>query len=130
MNQPLAHSLGANFKELVNVFEINQGKWNYKIKTIFARVGLDSLGTHYGQNIFISDLDASTGGQYSVGNFNGQGVKTNIVSFHPEVSFKLKWFDVFASFYYRKKQSDLIDQTVIFYSLGLRTFPFLAFPDY
>lgn len=130
MNQPLAHSLGANFKELINIFEISKGKWNYKLNTMFARVGLDSIGTHYGQNIFASDRDASTGGQYSFGNFNGQGVRTNIFSSYLEVSFKLRWFDVFGSIYYKTSQSDLIDQTVMFYSLGLRTFPFLTFPDY
>ncbi len=130
MNQPLAHSLGANFKELINIFEIRKGNWNYKLNTMFARVGLDSVGTHYGQNIFASDIDASTGGQYSFGNLNGQGVRTNILSFYSEVSFKLRWFDIFGSIYYKKSQSDLIDQTVIFYSLGLRTFPFLTFPDY
>ena len=130
MNQPLAHSLGANFKELINIFEIRKGKWNYKLNTMFARVGLDSVGTHYGQNIFASDRDASTGGQYSFGNFNGQGVRTNIFSSYSEVSFKFRWFDLFGSIYYKKSQSNLLDQTVIFYSLGLRTFPFLTFPDY
>ena len=130
MNQPLAHSLGANFKELTNICEISQGKWNYKINAMFARVGLDSVGTHYGQNIFASDLDASTGGQYSYGNFNGQGVRTNIFSSYSEVSYKFRWFDVFGSIYYKKSHSILIDKTMIFYSLGLRNFPFLTFPDY
>ena len=114
MNQPLAHSLGANFKELTNICEISQGKWNYKINAMFARVGLDSVGTHYGQNIFASDLDASTGGQYSYGNFNGQGVRTNIFSSYSEVSYKFRWFDVFGSIYYKKSQSDLIHKTMIF----------------
>ena len=130
MNQALAHPLGANFKELINIFEIKKGKWTYKIKTMLARVGLDSLGTHYGQNIFESDFEASNGGQHSYGNFNGQGVSTTILSFQPEVSFKLKWFDLFGSVYYRTKKSDLLDQTLIFYSVGLRTFPFSSFQDY
>jgi len=124
MNQALAHPLGANFKELINILEIRKGKWTYKIKTMFANVGLDSLSTHYGQNIFESDHEASTGGQTSYGNFNGQGVSTTILSFQPEVSFKLKWFDVFGLVYYRTKKSDLLDQILIFYSVGLRTFPF------
>jgi len=130
MNQALAHPLGANFKELINTIEIKKGKWTYKIKTMLAYVGLDSLDTHYGQNIFESDLEASTGGQYSYGNFNGQGVRTTIFSFQPEVSFKLKWFDVFGLVYYRTKKSDLLDKNSLFYSLGLRTFPFASFQDY
>ena len=130
MNQALAHPLGANFKEWINILEINNGKWNYKVKTIFTQVGLDSLDTHYGQNIFAADYDASTGGQYSYGNFNGQGVATTIFVFEPEVSFSFKWFDVFGSIYFRTKKSDLIDQALMFYSLGLRTFLFSPFQHY
>jgi hypothetical protein len=130
MNQALAHPLGANLKELINILKIRKGKWTYKIKTMFTNVGLDSLNTHYGQNIFESDFEASTGGQYSYGNFNGQGVGTTILSFQPEVSFKLKGFDIFGLIYYRTKKSDLLDQTLLFYSLGLRTFPFSTFQDY
>jgi len=130
MNQALAHPLGANFKEWINILEVKRGNWRYKIKTIFAIAGLDSTNTHYGQNIFAADYDASTGGMLSYGNVNGQGVKTTIFSFHPEVVFKFKWFDVFGMVYYRHKKSDLIDQTSLFYSVGLRTFPFDSFMDY
>ncbi|MEC9209198.1 MAG: hypothetical protein VX762_02100 [Bacteroidota bacterium] len=130
MNQALAHPLGANFKELINILEIRKGKWTYKIKTIFTNVGLDSLNTHYGQNIFQSDYEASTGGQYSYGNFNGQGVSTTILSFQPEISFKLKGFDIFGLVYYRTKKSALLDQTSLLYLVGVRTFPFSTFQDY
>ena len=130
MNQALAHPLGANFRELINIFEIKKGKWTFKLKTMLTNVGLDSLDTHYGQNIFVSDLDASTGGSLSYGNFNGQGVSSTILSFQPEVSFKLKGFDVFGWVYYKAKKSDLLDQTSLFYSVGLRTFPFSTFHDY
>ena len=130
MNQALAHPLGANFKEVINIVEVKKGKWRYKLKTMLAVAGLDSVNTHYGQNIFASDYDASTGGQNSYGNFNGQGVSTTILSIQPEVSFKLKWVDVFGSVFYKSKKSDLLDQTSIFYSVGLRTFPFGNFTDY
>ena len=131
MNQALAHPLGANFKELINILQIKKGNLEYKIKTIFSVVGLDSIGTHYGQDIFSSDYDATaTGAQNSYGNFNGQGFSTTILSFQPEVSFKLKSFYVFGSVYYKAKKSDLLDQTSFFYNVGLRTFPFKVFPDY
>tara|TARA_B100001250_G_scaffold213982_1_gene183537 strand:- start:17384 stop:18796 length:1413 start_codon:yes stop_codon:yes gene_type:complete len=130
MNQALAHPLGANFKELINILNISKGRLNYKMKVMWAHVGLDSLNTHYGQNIFESDYEASTGGQTSYGNFNGQGVLTKILSFQPEVSFKLKHFDVFASVYYKKLSSDLIDQNLIYFSIGFRNFPFSVFPNY
>ena len=30
---------------------------------MFVNIGMDSLNTHYGQNIFKSDYNSSTGGQ-------------------------------------------------------------------
>ena len=130
LNQPLAHPLGANFKELINILEMKSGRWTYKIRSIIANVGLDSIGTHYGQNIFESDLEASRGGQSSYGNFNGQGVGTTIFSFSTEAAFNLKGFDFFGSVYYGTKESDLLDQSLIFYLVGLRTFPFSTFRSY
>ena len=130
MNQALAHPLGANFKEIVLMANYKKDKWNYSVKIISAKVGLDSLGTHYGQNIFESDYEASTGGQYSYGNFNGQGVVTHLNALHAEITYDYKWFDVFGSVFYKSKKSDLADQTSLFYSIGLRTFPFSTFTDY
>ena len=130
MNQALAHPLGANFKEIVIITDYKKDRWNFRLKITSAKIGLDSLNTHYGQNIFASDYDASTGGQHSYGNFNGQGVLTTINTFEAEVVYSLKGIDVFALINYRTKKSDLIDQTYVWYSLGLRTFPFSAFTDY
>ena len=97
---------------------------------MFANVGLDSLDTHYGQNIFASDFEASTGGQHSYGNFNGQGVNTLMFSLQSEVSLRLGRFDVFGSVLYRTKKSDLLDEGLMFYSIGLRTFPFSIYQAY
>ena len=49
---------------------------------------------------------------------------------YAEISYDYKGFDIFASVFYKTKKSDLLDQTSLFYSLGLRTFPFLTFTDY
>jgi hypothetical protein len=130
MNQALAHSLGANFKEVVMMANYKKDKWMYSIKVTTAKVGLDSLDTHYGQNIFESDYVASTGGQYSYGNFNGQGFLTQLNSIYTEISYEYKGFDIFGSVFYKSKKSKLVDQTSLFYSLGLRTFPFSTFTDY
>ena len=130
MNEALAHPLGANFKEIICVVEYAKKKWNYKIKIIKANIGLDSLDTHYGQDIFSSDIDASTGGQYSYGNYNGQGVLTNWYTVNPEITYSLKWADIFGSINYRRKKSNLLNQHVIWYSIGLRTYPFYYNTDY
>jgi hypothetical protein len=95
---------------------------------MFVSIGLDSINTHYGQNIFMSDNDASTGGQQSYGNYNGQGVNTSIILIQPEISYKLKYFDLFSSIYYLKKKSDLLDQTSFYLFIGIRNIPFSIFP--
>ena len=131
MNQALAHPLGANFKEVVVLANYKKDKWRFSVKLTVARAGLDSVNTHYGQNIFASDFEAQgDGGEYSYGNFNGQGVLTQINTVHTEVAYSLKWFDIFGSVYYKKKKSDLVDQTSLWYSLGIRTFLFSTFQDY
>ena len=130
MNQALAHPLGANFKEIVLITDYKKESWNFRLKIISARIGLDSLNTHYGQNIFKADYDASTGGQSSYGNFNGQGVSTQINTVHAEVAYSFKWLDFFGSVYCRKKKSDLLNQTNVWYSVGIRNFPFSNFQGY
>ncbi len=131
MNQALSHPLGANFKEVVILANYSKEKWQYSIKLTLAKVGLDSVGTHYGQNIFASDFDAQGDGEeYSYGNFNGQGISTQINTFYAEVAYSLKWVDIFGSLYYKYKKSDLLDQTFLYSSVGIRTFPFSIFQDY
>ena len=130
MNQALAHPLGANFKELVFLSNYRSNKWEYNLRITSAKVGLDSVSTHFGQNIFDNDADASTGGLASYGNFNGQGFLTKITNIYAEISYDYKGFEIFGSLFYKTKKSDLLDQTSLFYSLGLRTFPFSTFPDY
>ena len=130
-NQALAHPLGANFKELVALVNYTKEKWRFSIKFTHAKVGLDSLYTHYGQNIFTSDFDAQgDGGEYSYGNFNGQGVSNQINTLHTEAAYSFKWFDVFGSVFYKNKKYDLLDHTSLWYSVGIRTFPFSTFQDY
>ena len=131
LNQALAHPLGANFKEMVSIVEYEHKKIHFTIKYTLARVGLDSIETHYGQNIFVSDYYAQADANlYSYGNFNGQGVLTAISTLQTEVVYSLKDIDLFATINYKEKKSDFINQTFLYYSLGLRTFPFSSFTDY
>jgi hypothetical protein len=131
LNQALTHPLAANFKELVALANYTNKNWKFNIKLTCAKVGLDSLDTHYGQNIFASDFEAQgDGDEYSYGNFNGQGFDTRIYTLHTEAAYSFKKFDVFGSVFYKNKKSDLIDQTSLWYSVGIRTFLFSAFQDY
>jgi len=129
INQALAHPLGANFKEVINIVKFKKENFFISLSSKFIKIGLDSVNSHFGQNIFISDLNASNdGAQYSFGNYNGQGILTYMYVFEPEISYKLKHFDIFSSIYYINKKSDLIDQTSIYVLIGIRNIPFSIFP--
>lgn len=131
LNQSLTHPLGANLKELVALANYTNKNWSFNIKLTYAKVGLDSLNTHYGQNIFASDFEAQADGdEYSYGNFNGQGFDTEIYTIHPEVTYSFKNLDFFGSVFYKNKKSNLIDHNSLWYSVGIRTFLFSAFQDY
>ncbi len=51
---PLAHPLGANFTEVLGMLSYSNKGFTITGKLVGARVGLDSSGTNYGQNIFLS----------------------------------------------------------------------------
>lgn len=53
--QPLAHPLGANFRETTAILSYRLGRWSFGYKGVYAVYGADSTGTHNGQNIFVSD---------------------------------------------------------------------------
>jgi len=129
MNQALAHPLGANFKEKVFLLSHVFDKWATKIKYTHAVYGADSANTHYGQNIFISDfLAQGEGGEYSYGNYNGQGIKTNLHTFYSELSYNFKEVDFFLAYYLRKKSTESESSNYLIF--GIRTDlinPFLDF---
>jgi hypothetical protein len=77
-HQPLAHPLGANFKEAVATASYHYKDFYVDVKVSYAFYGDDSTGTHYGNNVFLSDFDA-TRGITSYGNYIGQGVATHLM---------------------------------------------------
>ena len=121
MNQALAHPLGANFKE--NIFMINYSYqfWGVNVKYTYAAYGADSADTHYGQNIYISDFLASgDGGEFSYGNFNGQGILTHLHTLYTEVNHDLKFAKAFVAFTIRNK-SYQTNQTDYYFVFGIKT---------
>ena len=55
-NQSLAHPMGANFMESVNVLRYRKDNWLFEGKFIYANYGLDTNNVSYGGNIFKSYL--------------------------------------------------------------------------
>lgn len=55
-NQPLAHPLGANFKELVAIARYQPApRWSIDARIIYAVHGLDTAGKNFGNNIFLTN---------------------------------------------------------------------------
>lgn len=85
MNQPLAHPLGANFREVLGIMNYTYKRFDFQGQLMYARYGLDPEGTNYGQDIFkpyntrVSDY----------GNSIGQGLKTNLYFAEGRVSYLL-----------------------------------------
>ncbi|MCB9224412.1 MAG: hypothetical protein R2780_06100 [Crocinitomicaceae bacterium] len=76
MNAPVAHPLGANFFELVNIMSYPKNKHRFTNKLVFASTGFDQDSISYGQDIFKSyKLRPGDFGQLMM-----QGVRTNILN--------------------------------------------------
>lgn len=73
-NQPLAHPLGANFREVVAMADFTYHNWMARFKTTFAMYGADTAGIDFGQDIFVP----YTQHFQELGNTIGQGAKTHL----------------------------------------------------
>ena len=74
---PLAHPLGANFRELLGFINYRKANWEISWQGMFALIGKDSLSasSNVGQNIFLS----YTTRPFDYGNYTTQGVKTTLL---------------------------------------------------
>lgn len=118
--QPLAHPLGANFKEVVAIVRYQPiFPLNITVKWFDITQGLDSTGTNYGGDIF---LDYETR-EYDYGNTTGQGFKTHIQLADMMVTYQLK-HNIFADlrYIYRLEKCKLhqYDLKTQYITLGLR----------
>ena len=119
MNQALAHPLGANFKESVVILNHNYQNLGVNLKYTYATYGADSAETHYGQNIFVSDFLASgEGGEFSYGNYNGQGVLTHLHTLYAELNYDFKVAKAFVACAIRNKSHQT---NQIYFVLGIKT---------
>jgi hypothetical protein len=104
-NQPLAHPIGANFKEfIVKVRYQPTPKFVIDARIIRTQTGDDSLKSksNYGQNV-IRNYNTRPN---DFGNFIGQGVKANIAIIGIDLSYQV-FHNMYADihYFYRKKDS-------------------------
>ncbi len=72
MYQPLAHPLGANFREFVGIVRYTKNKWLFSIKSVSAMYGADTSLVSYGSNIYKPYTMRNN--DYNI--ITGQGLKT------------------------------------------------------
>jgi hypothetical protein len=85
MSQPLAHPLGANFREFLGILNYSYRRFDLQGQATYARYGLDPAGQNYGSNIF---LPYNTRVR-SYDNYTGQGLKTDLYFLETKVSYLL-----------------------------------------
>jgi hypothetical protein len=73
-NEPLAHLLGANFREVIGMLNYNLGRFDISIQANYAKYGYDIGGINYGKNIF----NLYNVNSMEMGNQIGQGLATNL----------------------------------------------------
>ena len=74
-NQPLAHPFGANFKESLGFISYRTNRWMLSIQGLSAVIGIDTMGSNMGQNIFLS----YTSRPYEYGHKTTQGNKLRLL---------------------------------------------------
>lgn len=119
-NQSLAHPLGANFKEAIAIFRyqpiqplVLTAKLNY------TSMGLDTLGSDWGGNIFTPNTEI----EQIYGNKTGQGVNAKLMMAQFKASYQIR-HRIYIDFetYYRRLNAviDALDNKTFYMGLGIR----------
>ncbi len=120
MNQPLAHPMGANFREFVGLLNYSYKRFDFQGQLVKAMYGLDPAGQNYGSNIFLSYNTRAN----NYDNFIGQGLKTNLnfvevkasYLLNPKYNLRLELGGV-----YRNEKSVEFTQNTKLVTFGLRS---------
>lgn len=117
---PMAHPLGANFKELVFQAQYLHKRWLFDFTAIKYQIGLDTDSTNYGQNIFRSYDD----NRNDYGNFIGQGLATDRLQLSFTASYRWNWLwqsDITAGVRYFSSANNQKTENATYWHLGIRT---------
>lgn len=118
--QPLAHPLGANFKEnLIALWYQPAPKFTITNTLMLANYGTDSLNTNYGGNVFLDYNNYAN----EYGNTIGQGIHNNLLVNDLVISWQF-WHNANLDFrcIYRKPDSEenTNDTNSLYFSIGVR----------
>lgn len=128
-NQPLADPLGSNFWESVSFLKYSVDKWYFEVEYMHYLTGLDSNGTHFGQDIFKPTYDTYMPDVHNIVvpefyNKVGQGIKTTVNFISLKTSY-LIWppmnLRIEAGYIYRTQKSIIENKTTNYFFLGIKT---------
>jgi len=137
--QPLAHPLGANFRELLGIIKYSKGRWLISERAISAQYGEDLNNLNYGMNIyksynkFRSNYYNETGAQSNYNNRIEQGLKTNSFINETSLSYVLKpsWnMNISAGYRYNYKTNIKYTQADIYIFIRISTLLYNNDVDY
>ncbi|WP_341838424.1 hypothetical protein WJU16_11330 [Chitinophaga pollutisoli] len=119
-NQSLAHPLGANFVEWVNIADYQYKRWFFRGQAQYASYGLDSANSNFGKDIFKSYESRSR----EFGNKLRQGIKTNLLYLQGSVAYLLNRkynLRVELSVAGRQEKNNFITTRELIYQIGFRS---------
>ncbi len=124
-SQPLAHPLGANFKEFLGSAKY---QWSDKLyfhgRAMISKYGEDGDGDNFGNNILLINSSRNGGAlDRDFGNETTQGLQTDIMMLGLNASYQLMYnYYIDLDLVYRKSDSELASKTIDtkYIGLGLR----------
>lgn len=119
--QPLAHPLGANFKEILGIASYTYKRWFFRGQINYSQHGVDPLPTNnWGGDIFKS-YDSH---ERDYGNKIGQGLKNNLLYTQGTIAYVLnpKYnLRIEASAIARQQKNDNFSRNEYIFNFGLRS---------
>ncbi len=129
LSEALADPLGANFWESVSFLRYTLHKWYFESEFLHYLTGLDSNGTHFGQDIYKPTFDTYEPSENNIvvkeyGNRVGQGIRT-VVNYVGVKASYLIWapmnLRIEAGYIYRTQKSALENKTTNYITFGIKT---------
>jgi hypothetical protein len=118
--QPLAHPLGANFIEFINILRYQPtGRLNLIAKVFYTKYGADTAKSDWGGNILIPYTQHPN----AYGNYIGQGVSTRLMYMSLDATYQMKHnFFIDVGFIYRQTNSVITSMNTksTIFTLGIR----------
>ncbi len=119
-NQPLAHPLGANFRELILRGRYQPThKWRLDGRLMFAEFGEDNDTTNWGSNLLLPH----TTRELDFGNEIGQGINSEVILLGLDISYQIR-HNIFLelNYFYRRQDSadNSRDRTTQYFGGGFR----------